>query len=530
MYEERQRFSLKDLILQLLFVVLFVFILVWLFPTKDMVQKMDLGNNNNTNNFNYDVLTNRIFNENIQTMKEAAQSYYTTPRLPDNVGESVKMTLGEMLKKNLLIEFTDANGKTCDHEASYVEITKHDDEYQMKVNLKCTDNDAYIIVYMGCYNYCKSEVCERADAKAAKPVANPSKVHTTPAANPSKSCTTCNQTVVNNNINITTNVNVTTNITKNTTVYVKDPTYTCRLVNGQYWGKNATIVDETTYNKECKTEPDPTYTCQLVNGQYWGKNATIVDEATYNKECSTPTPTNPIYACEYQKVINGYFTDWSNWSNWSETKETADNTKQVQTKNETVKKTVKTLIGYKTSTYENKEKPIYTAVQVESGTESQTVCAEYKNVTVGTGQYTNNWVSKGIDKYYSTPSDTANTKYIYVGSGEENCGNCSNSNFEYYEKYVRESKEITTTKKECARYETKTVPKYTTVNKITGYETYEVKTGIYAYKEQEVATTYYRYRTRSLVKGTILKKWSVCDDKSLLNDNYSLTGNRRQVN
>ena len=40
MYEERREsFSVRDLILQVLFIVLFVFILIWLFPTKDYMKK-----------------------------------------------------------------------------------------------------------------------------------------------------------------------------------------------------------------------------------------------------------------------------------------------------------------------------------------------------------------------------------------------------------------------------------------------------------------------------------------------------------
>lgn len=164
MYEERRRsnnkFTLSDILLQFIFIILFIFILVWLFPSKTDINELSSK---------FDVLTNRIFNENIQTMKEAAIGYYTTPRLPKKVGDKEKMTLKQMLDKNLIIPFTDANGNECDNEASYVEMVKYEDEYQMKVNLKCTDNDAYIIVYLGCYKYCNSDVCER---ESTKPVSN----------------------------------------------------------------------------------------------------------------------------------------------------------------------------------------------------------------------------------------------------------------------------------------------------------------------------------------------------------------------
>lgn len=176
MYNERREgFSIKDVIIQLLFVVLFVFILIWLFPTKNSLKGI-------TNQF--DVLTNRIFNENIQTMKEAAIGYYTTPRLPKNIKDTKSMTLREMIDASLIIEFKDANGKSCDLDDSYVEITKYEDEYQMLVNLKCTDNDAHIIVYLGCYDYCDKDVCEAEKKAVSTPVSNTPVTPVTPVKPP----------------------------------------------------------------------------------------------------------------------------------------------------------------------------------------------------------------------------------------------------------------------------------------------------------------------------------------------------------
>lgn len=62
MYNERRdSFSLKDVILQVLFVVLFVFLLMWLFPSKQFVKDT------------VQPLYDRIFVENILIMKDAAK-------------------------------------------------------------------------------------------------------------------------------------------------------------------------------------------------------------------------------------------------------------------------------------------------------------------------------------------------------------------------------------------------------------------------------------------------------------------------
>ena len=85
MYTEQTNFSIKNVIIQFLFVALFIFILIWLFPLKSDLNKAV----ESIENSDLTVLTDRIFNENIISMKDAAKSYYTTPRLPKNVGDKV---------------------------------------------------------------------------------------------------------------------------------------------------------------------------------------------------------------------------------------------------------------------------------------------------------------------------------------------------------------------------------------------------------------------------------------------------------
>ena len=172
MYNEQTNFSIKNVILQFLFVALFIFILIWLFPLKsDLTKAVNSKDNSNTTvNVDLSALTDRIFNENIIAMKDAAKSYYTTPRLPKNVGDKVKMTLKDMLDKKIILPFTDKNGKACDTEASYVEITKYDEEFIMKVNLKCGKEENYLLVYMGCYDYCQTALCEKHAADVKTPV------------------------------------------------------------------------------------------------------------------------------------------------------------------------------------------------------------------------------------------------------------------------------------------------------------------------------------------------------------------------
>lgn len=176
MYNEKNEgFSVRDIILQVLFVALFVFILVWLFPTKSYLHDLvdPLYNSKSSEKDN--------FAENINMMKEAGKSYFTNSRLPQKVGDTVTLTLTEMLEKKLVLPFTDKDGKQCDTSASYVMVTKMDEEYVMKVNLKCAAREDYIIEHMGCYDYCDTAICEKEEKPVVnKPVVNKPKTPTKP--------------------------------------------------------------------------------------------------------------------------------------------------------------------------------------------------------------------------------------------------------------------------------------------------------------------------------------------------------------
>ena len=156
---ENRGFPFRDFLLKLILVIIFVFLLVWLLPkfiTPAVVEQTGGATD-------ISALTSQIFAENLDKMKEAAISYYTDERLPKNVGESHKMTLSDMNGKKIITPLIDKNNKPCDVEGSYVEITKMDDEYLLKVNLKDSEKEDYILVHLGCYTYCDSNICEKKD-------------------------------------------------------------------------------------------------------------------------------------------------------------------------------------------------------------------------------------------------------------------------------------------------------------------------------------------------------------------------------
>ena len=113
MYEERrEKFSFRSFFLTLLLVLLFVFLMLWLFPTKwdvkDLQSTYDLER--------LSVLYDEIFANNVARMKDAAIGYFTNERMPQKIGESKKLTLNTTLDSNPLIAHL--NWKTANNRIS----------------------------------------------------------------------------------------------------------------------------------------------------------------------------------------------------------------------------------------------------------------------------------------------------------------------------------------------------------------------------------------------------------------------------
>ena len=158
-------YYIKRFLIGLLLVIAVIFLLLYLFPTKNGLKDLISEAMDETITEKLNPFYDRIFSDNLNTMKEVAIAYYTTERLPKKVGDTKKLTLGEMIEMKLLLEVKDKNGDMCDLEESYVSITKEEKEYKMKVNLKCGEEEDYIIVYLGCYDYCLNDICEKKEVE-----------------------------------------------------------------------------------------------------------------------------------------------------------------------------------------------------------------------------------------------------------------------------------------------------------------------------------------------------------------------------
>ena len=136
---ENRGFPFRDFLLKLILIILFVFLLVWLLPK--FIKPTTVDNKNMINEIT--AISSQIFSDNLDKMKEAAISYYTDDRLPQKEGEYHQMTLSEMIGLKIITPLVDKNNKPVDVEKSYVKITKAEDEYILKVNIKDSEKEDY---------------------------------------------------------------------------------------------------------------------------------------------------------------------------------------------------------------------------------------------------------------------------------------------------------------------------------------------------------------------------------------------------
>lgn len=457
MYNERRdSFSLKDVILQVLFVVLFVFLLMWLFPSKQFVKDT------------VQPLYDRIFVENILIMKDAAKGYYTNERLPQVVGEKASMTLGKMYDEHLVLPIKDSSGKLCDEDESYVEVTKKDNEYVMKVNLKCSEQENYILVYMGCYDYCKTTICEKNTQDIKSPTIIPTNSRAaTPSKSPSKSPS-------------------------------KTPSKT-----------PSTTPDEPEVTPPSETPTPPP-----------GKEYIYEYKKIVNGTCSdwssnwSKWTIDPKYSTATQKVqqkteVSGYKTSTERRLVGTKTKTVLDTTKPIY-KDEryyvgTVKKDYCKQYGY---------------VLSDTG-QYRTEYSAWSYVRTDKLAYVP--TDTATTRYVVVPN-SAQTEDCTV--------NCSGKVTMLYRVYQRTSTQVPVKQNvyTCLATGTKEEAVYNTRKVLTGYQTKTVTENVYrdVTVKTPIYTTYYRTKSCKYTSGSVKTKWSYYNDQSLINDGYQMTGNKKE--
>ena len=566
--ERKESFNFKSFFLTLLMILLFVFLMLFLFPTKWDLKRAQKGNDlQSTSDIErLSVLYDEIFANNIMRMKDAAVGYFTTERLPKEVGQSRKLTLQEMYDLHLVLKMKGKDGKACSVKKSYVSMTKLEEEYHLKVNLSCGEDEDYIIVYLGCYSYCSKGICEkevRTSGKAeekgqAKKTVVVPKINPTPVVK--YYCKVVDGKYYDANGN-----KVSKEEYKKSCYTPEEQRYYCKVVDGKYYDANGNIVSKRDYDKSCsktkyycrvvdgryydangdevskrdyeKSCTNPKYYCRVVDGRYYDANGNVVSKDDYEKSCFTK---RKMY--QYKKTTQGT-TTCSAWSKWQKNPINQTSTVKVETKTEreiTGYETKKVKIGVKkrTITKNVAEKYIagYTTKLVATGTKEvqvgTTTKTTYTTVAAGTVE-----TYAGIGSGTSVPANTSTTTYRVVSTNKSrSCSYCNEETIYTYEIYKKETvyKTVATTvnvpvyqtitvyeKKQVPVYETRVVPKTEVIEEPI-------------YKDEKVPVysnvKYYRSKTCKTTRGTTDYKWSYnYPDRELEAKGYKFTGNVKEV-
>lgn len=94
------------------------------------------------------IIENNEMKERIKLIEDASKKYFTEEILPKEPGESVVVTLKELIDKDLITEIKDEQNRTCDVALTNVKVTRLDNEYQYKTTLKCDSFEDYNNVFV----------------------------------------------------------------------------------------------------------------------------------------------------------------------------------------------------------------------------------------------------------------------------------------------------------------------------------------------------------------------------------------------
>lgn len=532
--EENKRFSWTDLFIKVVLAIVFVLFAVWL---------VSLSNSKITNSL--DVLTDDVFIKNIERMKEVGKEYFTTERLPQKIGEIETLTLKEMYEKKLILEVKNKNGKACSAEDSYVSIEKLENEYQMKVYLDCDDREDYIIVIMGCYDYCDSDICEKKEE-----VVNNKNIEYEYKKTTGGYWTDYGSWSEWSKVEVTgTNYRqIDTKIVEESYTYDKVMTKTLysnlevSCPNGYTLNADKTkcykIVTNVSYKyPECPDLDGYTLTGRSDFTCSYSKSTT----STANPECPTvdgyTLTSRSGFTCNYSKTTtettnpvcptkDGWDVSRSGFTcNYSKTYQVAYQTTETHYNTCYSSKVVIPCDGCAPVT----QRVPYTCTSTETVTKYKT----QTDTSTGTAS-----CPTGYDKSNDTCVKTTNnttTKTATCPTGYDKSNNtCVKTTTTTSTKTATCPSGYNQSGNRCVKETTSYTYKDIVTSCPSGYSITSDKTKCYKdenYIEQVTGTkkvTYYRYRLREYIGGTTDYKWSTSNnDKNLLNAGYTLTGRTR---
>lgn len=124
---EERRINWFSLFIKMLIIFIFLLIIIWLF--NKVINK---------NRFS------KVFINNINNVEKASTDYFKTIDLPLERGKSIKITLAELIDKNLIVIEKDKEDEKCDTKNSFSKIIRNKKDYTLETKLKCGKSEKTI--------------------------------------------------------------------------------------------------------------------------------------------------------------------------------------------------------------------------------------------------------------------------------------------------------------------------------------------------------------------------------------------------
>ena len=258
--------------------------------------------------------TSSTFTANIEKLKKAGESYFAKneDKLPKTEGNTVMVTLNELVKSGDIEALSDENGKTCDGESSYVTAMLEGEKTKIKANLVCGNASSYSLVYMGENDSAieDTKVSKSGSKSVTNNYSTSSTKSTTSNTSNAASCNNCGTP----SVNVSTNTNVSQNVSINSgsanTAKKASKTYS----NNRY--KNYTTR---TYTVRFDSNGgNKTYASQRVNENETAYNPGNTNKSGYTfigwylngykYNFSTPVTSDITLVAKYQS--NYYYDDY----------------------------------------------------------------------------------------------------------------------------------------------------------------------------------------------------------------------------
>lgn len=123
MYEEQKiEFDWKGFILKLIFLIIVIFLIIKLLP----LNKMKVDNSKS-----------EIFISNLDSMRNTGDTFFTLENLPAKTGDSIKVSLKDLVSVGAIRALRDENGELCNEDESYINATKEENKHKLELHLVC---------------------------------------------------------------------------------------------------------------------------------------------------------------------------------------------------------------------------------------------------------------------------------------------------------------------------------------------------------------------------------------------------------